>query len=62
MQEQRMKRDAAIYADYTEMMSVPGTSKTEVAKKLMEKYNVNSMATIYVIRRRVEERIKLGLQ
>lgn len=61
-QERRMRRDAEIYADYTEMMSVPGQSKTEVAKKLMEKYGVASMASIYVIRKRVEERLKLGIK
>jgi len=61
-QESRMKRDAEIYADYTEMMSVPGMSKTEVAKNLMSKYGIASMASIYVIRKRVEERIRLGIQ
>ena len=58
LQERRRKRDMAIYAEYEQMMSVPGQSSTEVAKRLMEKYDINSLGTIYVIRKRVEKRLQ----
>lgn len=58
LQERRMKRDMAIYTEYAQMMSVPGQSSTEVAKHLMAKYDINSIGTIYVIRKRVEKRLQ----
>lgn len=58
LQERRLKRDMAIYSEYEQMMSVPGQSSTEVAKRLMEKYDINSLGTIYVIRKRVEKRLQ----
>ena len=60
LQERRLKRDMAIYTDWEQMMSVPGQSATEVGKVLMEKYDINSLGTIYVIRKRVEARLKKG--
>ena len=57
-QKERAKRDLAIYNEYNELMSVEGQSKTLVVAHLMKKYNVHSQGTIYVIRRRVEERLK----
>lgn len=56
-QKEREKRDLAIYKEYTELMSVEGQSKTLVTEHLMKKYNIHSQGTIYVIRRRVEERL-----
>lgn len=57
-QKEREERDMAIYNEYNELMSVEGQSKTLVVAHLMKKYNVHSQGTIYVIRRRVEERLK----
>lgn len=58
LQKLRDKRDFAIYTDYERMMAVDGQSATEVCKHLMEKYGIHSAATIYVIRKRVAERLK----
>lgn len=60
-QREREQRDAAIYADYTAMMSQPGQSATEVNKRLMEKYNIASPSSIYVIRKRVEAKMSRGV-
>lgn len=57
-QREREKRDLAIYNEYTELMSVKGQSKTLVTEYLMKKYNIHSQGTIYVIRRRIEEKLK----
>lgn len=59
-QKAREKRDLAIYNDYNEMMSVDGQSRTLVTQHLMKKYGIHSQGTIYVIRRRVEAKLKLG--
>lgn len=58
LQERRLKRDMAIYSEYEEMMKVPGQSSTEVSKRLMQKYDINSLGTIYVIRKRVAKRLE----
>lgn len=47
----------AIYNEYNDLMSVKGQSKTVVMEHLMSKYGIHSIGTIYVIRRRVEERL-----
>lgn len=57
-QTEREERDLAIYNEYNELMAVEGQSKTLVTEHLMKKYGIHSMGTIYVIRRRVEERLK----
>lgn len=57
-QREREKRDLAIYNEYAELMSVEGQSKTLVTEHLMKKYGIHSQGTIYVIRRRVEEKLK----
>lgn len=57
-QTARMERDLAIFNEYNKLASVSGQSKTEVNKYLMQKYNVSSEGTIYVIRKRVEKRLK----
>ena len=57
-QKEREKRDLAIYNEYNEMMSVDGQSRTLVTQHLMKKYGIHSQGTIYVIRRRVEAKIK----
>ena len=58
LQREREQRDLAIYSGYEKMMSVKGQSATEVGKHLMSKYKIHSLGTIYVIRKRVEERLK----
>jgi len=55
-QTEREARDLAIYNEYNDLMSVKGQSKTVVMEHLMSKYGIHSIGTIYVIRRRVEER------
>lgn len=56
-QTEREARDLAIYNEYNDLMSVKGQSKTVVMEHLMSKYGIHSIGTIYVIRRRVEERL-----
>lgn len=50
--EKREARDSAIYNEYNELMAVEGQSKTLVNEHLMKKYNIHSVGTIYIIRRR----------
>lgn len=57
-QIEREKRDLAIYNEYDELMAVKGQSRTLVTEHLMKKYGIHSAGTIYVIRRRVEARLK----
>lgn len=56
-QTEREARDMALYNEYNELMSVKGQSKTVVMEHLMNKYGIHSVGTIYIIRRRVEERL-----
>lgn len=51
-------QELAIYNEYNELMSTEGQSKTGVTDFLMKKYGIHSASTIYVIRRRVEERLE----
>lgn len=57
-QTEREARDLAIYNEYNSLMTIEGQSKTVVTEHLMKKYGIHSQGTIYVIRRRVEERLK----
>lgn len=57
-QTEREARDLAIYNEYNYLMTVEGQSKTVVTEHLMKKYGIHSQGTIYLIRRRVEERLK----
>lgn len=57
-QIEREKRDLAIYREYDELMAVKGQSRTLVTEHMMKKYGIHSAGTIYVIRRRVEARLK----
>lgn len=56
-QAEREKRDLAIYNEYNELVSVEGQSRTLVTEHLMKKYGIHSSGTIYVIRKRVGERL-----
>lgn len=51
---EREKRDLAIYKEYHKMTSVNGQSKMPIIRHLMEKFNIHSPNTIYVILRRVQ--------
>lgn len=57
-QTEREARDLAIYNEYNSLMTVEGQSKTVVTEHLMKKYGIHSQGTIYLIRRRVEQRLK----
>lgn len=54
----RQKRDLDIYNEYNKLTADKEQSKTVVNKYLMKKYDISSEGTIYVIRRRVEKRLK----
>lgn len=56
LQEEREARDLAVFKEYSSLISVEGQSKTEVNKYLMQKYNIHSTGTLYVILKRAEER------
>lgn len=58
LQRHREERDMNIYLDFEQMRCVPGSSKTEAARYLMNKYGLFSLGTIYTICKRVEQRLK----
>lgn len=58
LQEEREARDLAVFKEYNDLVSIDGQSRTEVNKYLMQKYNIRSTGTLYVILKRVEERNK----
>lgn len=58
LQKQREERDMNIYIDFEQMRSVPGSSKTEAARYLMNKYKLFSLGTVYTIHKRVAARLK----
>mgnify|MGYP000308925501 FL=1 len=60
LQEEREARDLAVFNEYHALVSVDGQSKTEVNKYLMQKYNIRSTGTLYVILKRVEARLEEG--
>ncbi len=62
LQEKREARDLAIYNEYNALASNPEQSKEELNRYLMEKYNIHSTATLYLIRKRVEERLNAQKQ
>lgn len=57
-QEEQEAKDMAIYNEWNELMQLPGQSATAVAQHLMQKYNIHSQSTIWVMRRRAEARLK----
>lgn len=57
-QEEREAKDMAVYNEWNELMKVPGQSASGVAAHLMQKYNIHSQSTIWVIRKRVERKMK----
>lgn len=57
-QTEREARDLAIYNEYNSLMETEGQSKVMAKDFLMKKYNIHSQGTIYVILKRVEQRLK----
>ena len=57
LQQEREQRDIDIFNEYNSLMKVEGQSKTLVTEHLMKKYNIHSAGTIYIIRKRVEEKL-----
>lgn len=57
LQKERTARDRAIYKEYNDLVSIDGQSRTEVIKYLMQKHNIRSTGTIYVIINRVREQL-----
>ena len=57
-QTEREARDLAIYNEYNELITAKGQSKMLVMEHLMDKYGIHSIGTIYIILRRVDERLK----
>lgn len=57
-QLEKEAKDMAIYKEWNELMQVPGQSATGVTQHLMQKYNIHSASTIWVMRQRAEKRLK----
>lgn len=57
-QEEMEAKDMAIYTEWNELMNIPGQSATAVTQHLMQKYNIHSQSTIWVMRKRAEARLK----
>lgn len=57
LQLERQQRDLDIFNEYNSLMKIEGQSKTLVIEHLMKKYNIHSAGTIYVIRKRVENKL-----
>lgn len=57
-QTEREARDLAIYNEYNTLMETEGQSKVMAKDFLMKKYNIHSPGTIYVILKRVEQRLR----
>lgn len=51
-------KEFRIYEDYNELIKQPGAMATAVDEHLMAKYNIFSKSTIWLIRKRVEQRLK----
>lgn len=56
--EIREARDLSIYNEYKEIMSNPDQSKMMAMDFLCKKYGIHAQGTIYVILKRVDERLK----
>lgn len=58
LQKRREARDRAIYDEYNTLAANPHQSRLELNKYLMIKYDIHSAGTLYLIRKRVEERLQ----
>ena len=59
LQEQRKRRNIALYNEYNEIMRQPNQSKTEVNRYLMQKYKLGTVASVYQIRKQVEQQVAI---
>ena len=57
-QAEREARDLDIYNDYQALIASEGQSKVMAKDFLCKKYGIHSQGTIYVILKRVEQRLK----
>lgn len=57
-QVEQEAKDMAIYNEWNELMKVPGQSRTGVTQHLMHKYSIHAQSTIWMMRRRAEQRLK----
>jgi len=48
-QKKRQKRREDIYADYCRLAANPDNSRSAIIKYLMDKYNIGSSSTIYIL-------------
>lgn len=55
-QKRKEKRDAMIYAEYSELAANPENSKIAISEHLMRKYKIRSRATIWAICKQLGER------
>jgi hypothetical protein len=51
-------RELAIYNEWKELSSQDGAMLTEVTELIMRKYHIYAASTVWLIRRRVEKRLK----
>lgn len=51
-------KDMAVYRDFIELASNPENAISAINAHLMKKYDISAPSTIWVIRRRVEARLK----
>ena len=58
-QVEREARDNQIYAEYMSLVSA-GAASTVATQHLMKKYAIHSPATVWAIRKRVEDKMKGG--
>lgn len=56
--QEKWKRDLALYEEFQKLTSEPNSSRTEVTTYLMNKYGLHSAASVWNIRKRVDERLK----
>lgn len=59
--EFRMRKEArelAIYDEYNSLMAQPGAMATAIDRYLTRKYGFGSESTIWLIRKRVEKRLR----
>lgn len=57
-QKEKEARELKIYQEWKQLSAEPGTMATAVDDFLMKKYAIFSRATIWSIRKRVENRLK----
>lgn len=57
LQEEREARDLAIYNEYNKLAANPDQSKVALNEYIMQKYGIHSTGTLYLIRKKVAERI-----